>query len=284
VSTAGPTGPEDPTASREPPPADRATILWRARRAILTLTLGAGLLAYGISRFVISPTYSAVATIVINVPSTSGGVSDAITAANDLAAQYAQLIDQQPVLALAAGKLPGGGSGLSKAISAGVVAAQNLVEVSALAGSSALAQRRANEVARAFVTYITGVNTAQAGQLVGSVPARLLANQRAISSVQAAIVRARSEILVGTPTGASVAKSVIATEQSLLATLVNQRRAIVAAFAEGPLTPQPVVTVAAPAGPGTQVEPKPVLYALIAAVAVGLAAGQLFVVAALRRA
>ena len=106
---------------------DRLSVLWRAKWWLLVIALAAGGAAYGISRFAVSPTYSSSADVVVRAHTVSGALSDAITASNSLASQYAQVADSPPVLARAARTLPGGGSGLAAATSAGTVGDQNLV-------------------------------------------------------------------------------------------------------------------------------------------------------------
>src|SRR3954470_5684481 len=79
---------------------DRATVLWHAKWWILLIAVVAAGGAYGVSRYAISATYSSSTDVVITAHTVSGGLSDAITASNDLASQYAQVADTPPVLAL----------------------------------------------------------------------------------------------------------------------------------------------------------------------------------------
>lgn len=57
---------------------DRVTVLWRAKWWIVAIALVAGIAAYGVSRFAVSPTYSSSVDVVITAHGGSGGLSDAI--------------------------------------------------------------------------------------------------------------------------------------------------------------------------------------------------------------
>ena len=262
---------------------DRVTVLWGAKWWILTIALVAGIAAYGVSRFAVSPTYSSSVDVVITAHSVSGGLSAAITASNDLANQYAQLANSPPVLALASQRLPGGGHGLGAATSAGTVGDQNLVRVTTLADSPDLARIRANAVASAFVVHITAVNARDAADLRAAVERELRSNKRTIFSVKLAVAVATRKAFASSPSRSAVANSVLAAKQALLATLVTQRQSIISDLAQSSVEAQPSVRMAAPAGRGAQIQPKPVLYAGVAAMASALAAGQILILVRLRR-
>jgi capsular polysaccharide biosynthesis protein len=262
---------------------DRLSVLWRAKWWLLLLALAAGGAAYGVSRYAVSPTYSSSADVVITAHTVSGGLSDAITASNNLASQYAQLADSPPVLARASRDLPGGGHGLAAATSAGTVSDQNLVRVTATAGSPRLAQRRANAVASAFVVHINAVNADAAAQLRSSVERQLNSSQQAIAKAEAAVTAATRNALASRKARIPVLSSVLSAKESLLASLITQRQSILSDLDQSSIEAQPSVRVSAVAGLGTQTQPKPVLYAGIAAVVTALAAGQILVLVRLRR-
>jgi capsular polysaccharide biosynthesis protein len=262
---------------------DRLSVLWRAKWWLLAVALAAGGAAYGISRYAVSPTYSSSADVVVRVHTVSGGFSDSITASNNLASQYAQVADSPSVLGRASGSLPGGTRGLAAAISAGTVGDQNLVRVTALAGTPRLAQLRANAVANAFVVQINASNADAAAQLRSSVERQLNSSQQAISKAQAGVVAATKNALAARKSRAPVLSSVLAAREALLASLITQRQGIISDLAQASVETQPSVTVSALAGPGTQTQPKPVLYAGIAAVVTALAVGQILVLVRLRR-
>jgi capsular polysaccharide biosynthesis protein len=261
---------------------DRLSVLWRAKWWLLAIALIAGGAAYGISRYAVSPTYSSSADIVVTAHTLSGGLSDAITASNDLASQYAQLADSPPVLERASRSLPSG-RGLAAAVSAGTVGDQNLVRVTAEAGGRRLAQVRANAVANAFVAQISATNAEEAAQLRSSVERQLQSSQQAISRAEASVARATRQANASSRSRAPLRNSVLAAKESLLASLILQRQSIISDLARGTVEAQPSVKVSATAGLGTQVQPKPALYAGIAAIVTALAAGQILVLVRLRR-
>jgi capsular polysaccharide biosynthesis protein len=262
---------------------DRLSVLWRAKWWLLAIALAAGGAAYGISRYAVSPTYSSSADVVITAHTVSGGLSDAITASNNLASQYAQLADSPPVLARASRDLPDGGHGLAAATSAGTVSDQNLVRVTATAGTPRLAQRRANAVSNAFVVHINAVNADAAAQLRSSVERQLNSSQQAIAKAEASVAAATRNALAARKSRIPGLSSVLAARQSLLASLITQRQSILSDLDQSSVEAQPSVRVSAVAGLGTQIQPKPVLYAGVAAVVTALAAGQVLVLVRLRR-
>jgi capsular polysaccharide biosynthesis protein len=272
-----------PPAAYAPAAPDRSSIVWKAKWWIMLIALLAGGATYAVCTHAVPKRYSSSTTIAVNVHSISGGISDAITASNDLAAQYAELVDSPPVLAHAAASLHGG-SGLGSSISAGTIADQNLISVDAQGASATTAQHRANAVGSAFVRYINGVNLAQASRLSSSIPARLSASQKAILDAETAVEQARKNAVNAPPSEAASANSVLSTKESLLATLIAQRQAVLDALAEGAVASLPTVRIAAVAGPGSQVEPKPVLYGVIAAMVAALLGAEAFILAGQRRA
>jgi capsular polysaccharide biosynthesis protein len=262
---------------------DRATVLWRGKWWILVLALAAGIATYSVSRYVVSPTYSSSADVVVTAHTVTGGLSDAITASNDLANQYAQVAASPTVLANAASELPDGGRGLSSAISVGTVGDQNLVRVTSLAGSPSLSQRRANAVANAFVVHINAINAQEAADLRSSVERQLQSSQQAIAKAEAGVAKATRNAIKASRKRSAVLNSVLAAKQTLLASLVTQRQAIISDLAGASVQAQPSVRISAAAGTGTQTQPKPVLYAAVAAIAMALAVGQILILVRLRR-
>ena len=149
----------------EPAEPDRVTKIWRLRVLVLVVAIAAGALTFGVSKF-IAPTYRSTATIRVSGQPVNGALSDAATASNTLAQQYAEIVTTGAVLGDAARRLQISPSKLSGSVSAGTVNAQNLVDVSAEARTAAEATRRASAVARAFIAYITVANRRQAKRLV----------------------------------------------------------------------------------------------------------------------
>ena len=136
---------------------------------------------------------------------------------------------------------------------------------------------------RAFVVQINATNADAAAELRSSVERQLDSSRQAISDAQASVGAATRNALASSRSRVSVMTSVLAARQALLASLITQRQSILSDLAQGSVEAQPSVTVSAVAEPGTQTQPKPVLYAGIAAVATVLAAGQILVLVRLRR-
>jgi capsular polysaccharide biosynthesis protein len=262
---------------------DRATILWRGKWLILVLALAAGIATYSVSRYVVSPTYSSSADVVVTAHTVTGGLSDAITASNDLANQYAQVVASPTVLARASQELPGGGHGLAAATSVGTVGDQNVVRVTSLADTPGLSERRANAVASAFVVHINAVNAQEAANLRSSVERQLRSSEQAITKAEASVAKATRNAIESSRKRSAVMNSVLAAKQSLLASLVTQRQAIISDLAGASVQAQPSVRISAAAEPGEQTQPKPLLYAGVAAIAMALAVGQILVLVRLRR-
>jgi capsular polysaccharide biosynthesis protein len=254
----------------------RGAILWHAKWWIVVIAFAAGAATYAASRYIPS-VYRASTTIRVVGQPMGGGLSDAAVASNDLAGQYAPLVDGSPVLARAATMLGADRHHLAGAISAGTVADQNLVNISADGSTPAVAARRANAVATAFVSYIRSANRRQAAELVASVKGQLQANEASIQAIRADITR-QERVAAATPAQSSgAANAALVGSQTLLANLISQRQAAFTSLAQGVVAVQPSVTVSALAEAGTKVQPRPILYALVGLLAMALVAGQAFV-------
>jgi len=135
----------------------------RAALLCLVVSLVAAGVAYGVGHSLQS-VYQSSGTIRIALPS-QGGLSDPIvTASNDLATQYAQLVDTPPVRALTAASLGVSPASLDGKLSGGTISAQNLLQVTATASSSATAQSRAKAAVSAVQSYLSGLTTVQNAQ------------------------------------------------------------------------------------------------------------------------
>jgi hypothetical protein len=149
--------------------------------------------------------------------------------------------------------------------------------VSARAGTEREAQRRANAVARQFVTYVRATNRRQVAsysRVVGTT----------LSPVQAEIALLQRQLGRGAVTTTSGESSAAANAaQATLASLLTARQTAAADLAQRVATSQPQIDLIGQAGAGVQVEPKPMLYALVTAVAVFLITLQLVVVIGARR-
>lgn len=251
---------------------ERGSVVWRAKWWILAAAVAAGIGTYFGSGS-IPKSYEASAVVSVTSAPVSGGMSDAVRASNDLASQYAQLVDSAPVLARAKAALGSDGGGLAGDVAAGTVAGQNLVSIRVDAGSRGAAQRRANAVAEAFVAYITGVNRARAEALITSVKEQLAANAAAVTAQQLKVLQSLAK---GTAARTDIA--------GLLGTLGSQRQQLLADLVQNAAAAQPTVEVAVPADPGKKTQPRPVLYAVVAFFVAALVVGEGFVLARRRSA
>jgi hypothetical protein len=263
----------EPPIPAAPPHVDRLGLAWRGKFWILLAALVAGGAAY-LGCTLVPPTYESTATLRVVVHSGSGISQDAVLAANQLAVQYAPLVRSAPVLGPAARRLGISGSTLSASISSGTVGDQNLMAVSAQAGSEREAQRRANAVAREFVTYIRASNRRQTVAYTRLVRTTLAPIETEIAALQSQL---------GREGDTSEPPESLDGAQATLATLLTARQRAVADLAQGVASSQPAIDLIAPAGPGTQVQPKPILYALVTALAAFLLTLQLVVVVGARR-
>jgi hypothetical protein len=276
-----PTVPSATTPRTAAPPAapiavDRLGLAWRGKFWILLATVIGGVGAY-LGCSLLPPTYQSTATLRVVVQSGAGVSQDAVLASNDLAVQYAPLIRTGAVVGPAAVRMHESGSALSTAISSGTVGDQNLMAVTARGASEREAQRRANAVARQFVTYIRASNRQQVVSYTRLVGSTLAPIQSEIEILKSQLGRgAGSDIATGSSSSVNGA-------QATLATLLTARQSAAANLAQSVAASQPQIQLIAPAGPGTQVEPKPMLYALVTALAAFLVALQLVVVIGARR-
>lgn len=276
----GPTTlPPAPQPSAPPPPPigiDRLGLAWRGKFWILLMTVIGGVSAY-VGCTLLSPTYESSATLRVVVQSGTGISQDAVLASNDLAIQYTPLIRSSPVVTPAAQRIGIPAGTLLSSISSGTVGDQNLMAVSARAGTEREAQRRANAVARQFVTYVRATNRRQVASYSRVVGTTLSPIQAEIALLQRQLGRGSGADL---PSGASAA---VNSAQATLASLLTARQAAAADLAQRVASSQPQIELIGQAGAGAQVEPKPVLYALVTAVAAFLLTLQLVVVVGARR-
>jgi capsular polysaccharide biosynthesis protein len=209
----------------------------------------------------LAPTYEASSTLRIIAQGQSGISDQSVLASNDLASQYAQLADAPSVTKRAAQslKLPSGE--LDGQVSAGTVAAQNLVRITARAGDGPAAVRRADAVALAFVEYVSGLNERQANAYSRSVQRRLKPLDDELSS-------ARRLLNTGTPSQRN-------STALLYSNLLVQRQQLLASIAQDAAASQPGVQLVAQASSASKVAPRPTLYALVGLVASALIAARI---------
>jgi O-antigen/teichoic acid export membrane protein len=214
-----------------------------------------------------SPTYQSSAVVRVSVQATTGISDPAVTAANDLASQFAQLASTEPVVNDAASRL-GTGTNLGS-ITAGTIAAQNLIRISVTGSSASQAKARTTAVAKAFVAYVNRINARQASDYARAVTSKLGPLDREIAA-------ARKRLL-----SASLEAKREATV--LLSSLIGQEQTVLTTVAQSSAAAQPHVQLVAPGGAAKKTSPKPLLYAGIGLLATVLLLGRLLYMLGVRR-
>jgi capsular polysaccharide biosynthesis protein len=211
--------------------------------------------AYGIGH-ALPKTYQSSGEIRIGVPSQSGLQDPNVTAANDLATQYAQLVGTSSVRALTAKALGVTPSSLSGKLSGATVAAQNIVQVAATGDSSAQATARAVAALQATKGFLGGLTRAQNAEYLSNVDAGLKSMNNATA-------------LSASPgTGAAVGGARVQ--------LIGQAYRDAAGN-------QPSFQIVDTASSGAETSPRPKLYALVAFIVALIVTGRVAFVAAARR-
>ena len=236
---------------------------------MLLVSLAVAVAVYVISNRA-SPRYQSSATVRVSVQATTGISDPAVTAANDLASQFAQLAPSTPVLKAAAQKLGVTTSSLEGTVTSGTIAAQNLVRVSATGGSATQAQERATAVARAFVAYIDRIDARQAGAYERAVTSKL-------GPLASEIAAARKQLR---SSNAEVQRNATV----LLSGLLSAQQTVLSSVAQGSATAQPSLQLVASGSAGSKTSPKPSLYAGIGLLAALLLLGRFLYVVGMRRA
>jgi len=238
---------------------------------VLLGAVAIGAITFAVSKAV-PATYTSSSEVVVLV---SGTDVDATTlGANNLADQYAQVVDSTQVLSMAAKLLKPPSDIPSSAISGGAVAAQNLVSIQATAPSPQLARARAAAVADAFVNFVTQQVSSQATDYQQTTSAQLRPIGIEITKIQAQLNRS------GAP--ATSAKSLEL--QQTLDTLLAERATAQASIAQTAVAGRPSVQLTSAAGLGSQTAPKPTLYALVGLIVGLLIVARLVVLTSARRA
>jgi uncharacterized protein involved in exopolysaccharide biosynthesis len=235
---------------------DRWVAVWRSKWWILLAAVAVAAAVAAVS-LLLPATYEAAATVRVVAQSQAGlPPSEAATASNDLAGQYAQLATSSPIVDDAARSLRIPQSKLGPGVSAGTVAAQNLIRIGVQAPTGRAARERANAVATAFVRRVRLLNSAQARDYAALVRNRLGPLDAEIATARSAVDRA---------------------------TLLAQRGQLSGQLALSAAGAQPLVEVVAPAQSGARVRPKPALYSAVAFILGALVAAQIFGVVRARR-
>lgn len=261
---------EDLSLAQPPAPTSRDLRWWTLGAiGVVAVAIVVAGLVYAISDSV-AGRYQSSAVVRVSVQAT-GGISDpAVTAANDLASQFAQLASATPVLEAAEARLGGEGGKLSGEVSAGTIAAQNLIRISVTGSSSASARTRTTAVAHAFVRYVNDLDAAQAAKYAKAVISKLAPLDSEIAAARKQVLSSNAE----TQRDATV----------LLSTLISQQQTILSSVAQSSAAAQPSLQLVSVGSTASKVSPKPSLYAAVALLATLLLLGRLLYVVGLRRA
>jgi capsular polysaccharide biosynthesis protein len=236
---------------------------WRdiatAAAASLFVALGAFVVSSGIS-----PTYQSSAQLRIVVNEANGLSQDALQASNALTAQLVQLLPTDAVLTRPARELGISVSALRSGISVGSVSQQNLLQITASAGSAAAAKRRAATVTQDFMNFMVRDVRTQLGAYLRDVSNALRGTKGAVAQLGA--------VRGGVGGGAQTAVAPNLNERSLLNDLTQR--------ATGNI---PVIQQVQPATLGDKVSPKPALAAAVALLIAGFLAVQAIMLLERRR-
>jgi uncharacterized protein involved in exopolysaccharide biosynthesis len=246
---------------RQREPRSASGLLLRRSWIVVLGAVAIGIVTYLVSREV-TATYSSSATVAIQV---SGTDADATSlGANNLAAQFAQQVGATQVLRRAQRSV--GAAIPSTSITGGTVGAQNIIAINAVANTPDVAQRRAQAVTNAFVTYVSGRVASQSRSYEHAASHGISPLTRTIRSVQSQLSQ----------TSATSARA--AALEGQLTTLIAERATAQADVAQTAVSGTPTVAIVSDAGAGSQTAPKPKLYAVIGFVIGLLALARLVVV------
>jgi capsular polysaccharide biosynthesis protein len=270
-----------------PAPVDRIGALWTAKWWIAGATVVAVLLTLLVSVFV-PKVYSSDAQVSLDAsPAVGTTAQDLASAANSLAAQYAQLVTSAPVLTPAAAATGIGMESLRSHTSAGTLASQNVIRVTVQAGSRRQAEREAGAVATALVSFVNTQGAAQAKSYSSAIAVQLGPLDQQITTAQAAVTSAVQQIgraaAAASQPSVSAASALLNSAQSLLSTLVDRRAALAAQASLQSASLAPIAAVLGQPSSAGQVAPRPALYAGITGLLVLVLAAQTAIVATRRR-
>ncbi len=256
---------------------DRLEVLWHAKSFIVIATVVVATLVY-VASSATHPVYSSSASLSVTAASTPGGsAQDVALASNDLAAQDAQLVSADGVLAGAAKALGVPPSVLSASVSAGTLNAQNVIQITVQASDPSTAQRWANGISLALRSFLLDRARTSSSALQSSVNAQAAPLDQQIAALQHAIDS------VPAADQGSLSLSKVQSEEGQLTQLMASRASLTVSAALAIASQQPTISVFQAAGPGSKISPRPTFYASIAALATLFIAGQLAIVAARRK-
>jgi capsular polysaccharide biosynthesis protein len=251
-----------------PPPGRPARAGWRPLAVTVLAALAAGALTYVIAT-AIPATYRSSADLLVTVNGQYGLSQDSVLAGDQLTAQLAQAATTDAVLAGPAAALGEGTGALRSQVSVGTVAQQNILQISANAGSTAVAEQRTDAVTRSLLAFIAhDAGTQGRGY------------RQAVISAIGGMDRELNHL--GTVTG-KLTPAQIALIQGEAGAIASQVTSLRGTLAQRSATGVPLVQELQSPTSASQVAPKPLLYAVVALVVVGFIALQLMVVAERRR-
>jgi len=217
----------------------RSPLSLRDSALCFVVSVLAAIAAYGIGHR-LPAVYQASGTIRVATATQSGIADSNVTAENDLASQYAQLVSSGPVVAMTAKALGAPPQALSGTISGSTVGAQNVLEVAATAGTPTGAVQRARAAVSAVALYLTQL-TAQF-------------NTAYMISLES---RIRNTPILGSKTPSLSAPAVVAA-------FANSRATALFQALRDATGNQPAFQIVNDGGSASQTAPKPKLYALVA--------------------
>jgi capsular polysaccharide biosynthesis protein len=245
---------------------DGARAIWRAKWWILLAAIVAGGAAYGACKLMQETFRSSTIVRVSVAPGSSS--QDAIGASNDLSQQYAQLVTSDAVVRRAAAKLKVPAGDLSGQVSSGTVQDQNLVRIEASAHTAPVAIARTEAVADAFRAVVTESNQRQARQYRRTLERPLKPLNDNIESLRESIRNASTQ---------ERADNLRASLNDLITERTRQQATIDQSVA----AVLPAIDPVSRASAASQVQPRPKLYTIGAALIAALVAAQIAV--AIRR-
>jgi capsular polysaccharide biosynthesis protein len=277
-------------AETDPPPAtqatahptnpgevDRLSAIWKARYLIILGTVVVAMLVYLVSNRV-PAVYSSSATVSVTAASTPGGsAQDVALASNDLAAQDAQLVQTDAVLAAASKKLGVPAATLGAHLTAGTVGAQNLIQITMQSATPEEAQRAAEAVATAFQASLV-----QRGQQASQALQASVATQSASLNQQIQSLKLEIASNLGALPGSSQL-AVLESQETQLTSLMGSMANLTANTALAVASQQPNVDIVVASTPANKVSPRPTFYAIIGGLLALLIGCQVAVVVARRR-
>jgi uncharacterized protein involved in exopolysaccharide biosynthesis len=265
-----------------PPQPDRLLIIWRRKWWILLLAI----LLCGATFVVAShrpATYTARATIQVTLVQTAGIGEQNALAANELAAQYAQLARSQPVLSAAAKRLGKNASGLSSAVTAAPVNNYNVIGITVGSSSPTRSADQANAVAESLVHYLDSLRARAIARINQTESTRLKTLDSQIALLEKDIAK-QNKLAAGSGAAATIAAATATSDRALLGSLSSERADLFTAPARSLATAQPTLTVTDRPQLGVQQSDHAYLYSALA-LAVGLLLfAELFLMAGLLRA